>query len=524
MSELSGGQVRAKRLFDLSIVFVKSIYRYRGIFLTFSCLASSIFVQLLSSCTFQPTSVTLSSGPAGGYYNRMAEQISNSTETTVGIKIRNLDSQGSQENLQRLFEHQADFALVQLDIANRAMQQGKVRAVAVVANEYVQIITVKNSGLQTFADIQGKRVAVGTPGSGIRFTTNQLINADKLTIQQDDSDLNTAFRKLNSGQVDALAYVGSPIASKNIRQHFVNNPNLKILPLEQELINHLTILNPDSYQRAILPIGTYTARPPIPDKQIPTLSTATVLVTRPDIDQEKVKQVTWSILSTARTYSQFYPELQNGKANELLRKGLFYIHPAAEEVFEEGDPSGVIIRYWKNNPDLQSGVFILVTTSLLGLMIQQWRRRSSQKMLNITNSRINQLKNLLVENPQQALKAIEDLSQEHRLIFLDGVVTTEVYEQLQQKTQTFANECRLQLEQQRRKFVTDTLLLLDEWQATLQSNPDVALLNLSQLKQHYRDMLLADQIDIEAYIELMELTLISIMTLVPRKHDFPQIF
>lgn len=62
----------------------------------------------------------------------------------------------------------------------------------------------------------------------------------------------------------------------------------------------------------------------------------------------------------------------------------------------------------------------------------------------------------------------------------------------------------------------ETLLLLDEWQATLQTNPEEALKKLSHIKQQYRDMLLSDQVDIEAYVEIMQLTLISLMTLTPK--------
>lgn len=512
----SGRRTWARQLLSYRVSFLKYRDRYQKVFLICRSLASGTLVAILSSCSLQPESVTLSGGTAGSFYNRMGDQIGNSIQTTVGLKVRNLDSQGSRENLQRLLEGQVDFALAQLDVASEAMQQGKVRAVAILATEYVQIITRKDSGLQVFSDIQGKRVAVGMPGSGIRFTINQLIAADKLQIQEDTADFERAFQKLNARQIDAIAYVGSLGASKRLRQQLIDNPNLKIIPIQQSLINNLTVLDPGSYQSATLPMGTYTSRPPIPEQDISTISTATVLVTRPDMDRKKVGLVTWSIIATARTYSQFYAELQNTEATESLRKGLFYIHPAAQEVFEEGDPRTAFIRYWQNNNDLQAGVFILVTTSIFGLLIRQWRKQSSQKLLATTVNRISELKNLLAENPQEALKGIEDLRQEHRLRFIDGAVTTEIYEQLQQKTQTFADECRLILERQRKKFVMDTLLLLDEWQATLQTDPDVALQKLGQIKQDYRDMLLSDQVDIEAYVELMQLTLMSVMTLAPK--------
>ncbi len=473
-------------------------------------------VCFLSSCSFQPSQPKLSSGISGGFYYRLGEQVQHSVATTVDLKLQNLESQGSSQNLQRLLDRQVDFALVQLDVAQTAMEQGQIQAIALLSHESIHVIARKEAKLQTFADLQGKRVAIGAAGSGIRFTANQLIQASNLKIQADDSGFDVAFEKLSNRQIDALIYVGSMGASKRLRQQLASTPNLTMVSLHPALINHLATQAPGAYQPVTLPLGAYTVRPAIPDRDVATLSTATVLVTRPDVNEQAIGLVTWAILSTARTYAQFYPELQDGEEAKLLRKSLFYVHPAAETVFEQGDPRAALIRYWENNNDLQAGVFILGTSSVLGFLFQRWRKRQSEKLVDTTVNQINELKIMLTEDPQQALQEIEDLRQEHRLRFIDGAVTSEVYEQLQQKTQTFSDQCRTLLEQQRKKFVLDTLLLLDEWQATLQTDPEIALQKLSQIKQQYRDMLLANQVDIEAYIELVELTLMSVMTLVPK--------
>ncbi|MBD2036175.1 hypothetical protein H6F76_14230 [Leptolyngbya sp. FACHB-321] len=192
------------------------------------------------------------------------------------------------------------------------------------------------------------------------------------------------------------------------------------------------------------------------------------------------------------------------------------MHPAAQTVFEQGDPRAALIRYWENNGELQAGVFLVGTSSLVGLLFQRWRQARSLKLVTTTTNRINELQTLLAADPEQALRDIEALRQEHRLRFIDGAITSDMYEQLQQKTQTFVEQCRNLLEKQRKQFVMDTLLLLDEWQAMLQTDPATAMQKLSQIKQQYREMLLANQVDLEAYVELMELTLMSVMTLVPQ--------
>ena len=477
--------------------------------------ATGLFLLvILNSCTSQ-SSVTLSSGTQRGYYHHLGDQIDNMAGETVDLKVRNLESKGSRQNLQRLIDHQTDFAIVQLDAASEMMQQGKVQAIALLANEPIHVITQTNVPIKTFDDLAGKRVAIGVPGSGIRYTTTQLLKTAKLTVREEDSNFDEALKKLKLEQIDAVMYVGSLGANEKLRQEFNTNPQLRLVPVRSTLINNLTAISPGSYKPAIIPAGIYNTRPEIPPQDITTIATATVVVTRPDVKDEQVGLLTWAILSNARKFSQFYPELQTEDPKLLLQKGLVYMHPVAQGVFDDGDPRNAWLRYWEANNDLQAGVFILGTTSGVGLLLQYWRKRRAKKLLATTANRIIELRKLLPHDSQKASKGIDELRQEHRVMFVDGAVPSEIYEQVQQKTSLFAEECRTLVESQRRKFVMDTLLLLDDWQETLQTNPEDALQKLTQLKQKYREMLLADQVDIEAYAELMELTLISVMTLAP---------
>jgi TRAP transporter TAXI family solute receptor len=471
----------------------------------------------LSGCNRSPRSISISSGTPNGFYSRLAEKIGGSASQTVDLPVQNLSSEGSRQNLQRLLDRQTEFALVQLDVANDAMRQGKIQAVAILANEPLHIIVNKTAKIRSFSDLKNKRIGMGSEGSGIRFTSELLMKNAKLTVREDGSSFEQAFRKLAKQQLDAMIYVGSTGASEKLRKQLVSNASFQLLPVPPELINYATSRDPGAYQIAEITKGTYSARPAIPNRNIQTLATSTVLVTRPDVSNETVGLFTWSILYNSRQLTPFYPDLQTGEARSLLQQGLFEIHPGAQLVYtQNADPRDAWLRYIENNSDLQAGIVILVGTSSIGLLIQLWRRDRSKKLVTATLKRIGELKTLLPHNAQQALAGIDELSQEHRLMFIEGAVTSEVYEQVRQKTQTFADQCRNVLEQQRRRFVLDTLLLLDDWQASLQVDPQAALQKLAQIKQQYRDMLISDQMDIQAYIELMELTLLSVMTLAPR--------
>lgn len=470
--------------------------------------------SLLAGCSRSPKPITLSSGTSNGYYSRLAEQITTATNRTVNVQIQDQKSEGSIENLNRLLDRQVDFALVQLDVVSEAMQQGKVQAIAVLADEPIHIIALKDSNVRSLSDLEKKRVGIGAPGSGIYYTSELINTAFNLDIQKDTSGFDEAFRKLNNRQIDAAIYVGSIGASDRIRQQLVAQPSLQLVSIQPTFINYLMNRNPGAYQAMGIPQGIYSARPTIPDRDISTLATATVLVTRPDVDEKTVGLLTWSILYNSRQFSLFYPELQTGEARSLLQKNLLYVHPGAQSVYSQNaDPREAWLRYLESNNDLQAGIVILVGTSGIGLIMRRWNRERCKKLLTSTITRLNQLNQLLPQNAQQALSGVEDLSQEHRLMFIDGRITADTYEQVQHKTQTFTEECRKTIKQQHKELVLDTLLILDDWQAALQIDPESALQKLTSLKQQYRKMLIQDQVEIQAYIELMELTLLSVMSL-----------
>lgn len=501
----------------------------------------AILNLVLPGCTSLPETFQLSTGSPTGYYYRLGQEIEASVEDTVNLNVDVQESQGSLDNLQQLLAGDIDMALVQLDVAEEKMKAGDVKAIAILAQEHIHLIgrqpaapanspatasanspdAAPAAAPATLLDLGGETLAIGAPGSGIRFTAEQLLQAARLggpnAIQTSDAGFSDALDLLSQGRVDAAFYVGRLGANARLREAFASDPSLQLLSISPGLVNFLAIQNPGVYQAATIPEGIYGVSPNIPNQALTTLTTPTVLVTRPDTSPKAVRLITWSIVATARRYAAFYPELQAGDPNRVLRQGLFFVHPGAINVYEYGDPRQAWVRYWENNSDLQAGIFILLGTSVAGMVLQYWRKQRSKHLVGRIYRRILEVNELLTESPQAALREIEELSQDNRLQLIVGKLPEEVYAQVQQKTQSFSDQCRSVIAQQRREKILNTLLLLDDWQATLQSDPEAALSKLGQIKQQYRDMLLANEVDIQAYMELTELTLISVMTLAPEQ-------
>ena len=460
----------------------------------------------LTSCTIQRHTLTLSSGGNGGAYERIGRQIVISGREVGKITIRdNYDSPGSQKNLERLLTGETDLALVQLDVASEAMKTGKVQAVAVLAHEYLHLIAKADSKIENLADLQGKIVAIGPPGSGIYFTAKRVFNASNLNIIEEKIGFNQVFNKLRQQKIDAMVYVGPLGSSKKIQAELTKSPLLKLIPIETSLINYLTIQFPESYQSATFPNGSYIPLPPLPPENLSTISTAAALVTRPDVSKEKIALLTWSILSSSRQYSLFYPELANGNARSLLRSGLVFLHPGSQKAFNQGDPREVWVRYFEENQDLQAGIIIVISTGIIGFLLRLWRQKRCKNMIKNSRLALSEITFRVEINPTQALKEVEELRQQHRLMLIEGDLPKEAYEKLEKMTQVLAEQCRSSQEKQRQRDIQKTVELIDEWQGMSGICSEEAKEKLKQLEQKYQEMLLSRQIDIQTYINLKQL-------------------
>lgn len=476
-----------------------------------------ILASALSSCIASKP-LTMSSGSPTSGYGQISEQVIASASRVGNLTVEdNYNSKGSLQNLERLLNGEVDFALLQLDVARQAMRERKIQAVVVLANEYLQIVTRADDPIQTFGDLQQKRVAVGATGSGIAFTSERLFSSLNLEITEDRTSLREALEKLRAEAVDAVVYVGPIGTNEAVRLQITEDAELSLLGLEASLVNYLAVQFPESYQSATIPQGSYKALPAKPSQDLSTISTATALVTRPDVDQNTVALLTWSILSTARKYAPFYPQIATGDAQDLLKRGLVYLHPGAIQALEYGDPQQAWLRYLQQNAPLQAALIMLTATSTIGFTLRWWRKRRSNNIIKTSRQSVKELRSLLEESPQTALENVEQLRQQQRLMLIDGSITPEDYEQVERMTRVLADQCRAWQQQQYKTSVQHTLKLVDDLQVKLRTEPEDGLKQINQVEQQFQELLLAGKVDIETYILIKQLTLNLISCFVPQE-------
>jgi uncharacterized protein len=116
-------------------------------------------------------------GPAGGTFQLTADAIAEYPEvkTLSTMRVTTRPSAGSVANLREVHAGQADFGLVYSGhayLGRKGLLQddkktyNKVLAVAALYGAPAQVVVRKGTGIRRIKDLKGKRVGVGSPGSG----------------------------------------------------------------------------------------------------------------------------------------------------------------------------------------------------------------------------------------------------------------------------------------------------------------------------------------------------------------------
>ncbi|WP_129306190.1 TAXI family TRAP transporter solute-binding subunit [Streptomyces sp. L2] len=250
--------------------------------------------------------IVFSTGTPRGVYQEYAERL----RTELGkdmpdLKVKLVSSAGSQENVQRVATGKADFTIAAADAVETYMLRhgtgaGRLRGVARLYDDYVQLIVPRDSDVHSVADLRGKRVATGLPDSGVRLIANRVLAAAGIDPQKDITPLSdgidTGPGRLAQGKIDAFFWSGGLPTRGLVGQ--AKKDTFKFVPIDGALIGKLhTKGDAARYYRATnMPESAY------PTVQrgdtVPTIAVSNVLITRADMDPRLTEWVTRTVIKS----------------------------------------------------------------------------------------------------------------------------------------------------------------------------------------------------------------------------------
>ena len=230
-----------------------------------------------------PDYMGIVTGSEAGTYIKFGQDMANVTDGT-GLNLLVKTSQGSLANIRRMISQEnAAAGIVQSDVLGflTRSQDAKMRKVAnrlrlifPFYNEEVHLYARKD--ITSFADLEGKRVVVGTKGSGNWLTTTNLLHmmgvepGERLNLSPA-----AGATAVLTDQADAMFYVaGKPVKLFTNMEQFKDNP--KYQELAQNV--HMVPLNDPKMLREYLSASLGPADYSWLAEEIPTIAVKAVLV------------------------------------------------------------------------------------------------------------------------------------------------------------------------------------------------------------------------------------------------------
>jgi TRAP transporter TAXI family solute receptor len=290
--------------------------------------------------------IAIGTGGATGVYYPAGDAIChlvNVNRKDHGIRCSVEITGGSVYNLNAMAQGELDLAVVQSDWQYHAYNGSsqfesdgpnkKLRAVFSMHPEPFTVVASKSSGITTFEDLQGKRVAVGDPESGQRATAETLMkemgwNMDKFALAAELKAVNQS-QALCSGDIDAFFYtVGHP--SGAIKEATTSCASV-VVSVDNRATQKLINNNP-YYRKAIIPGGMYRGS----DADVTTFGVAATVVSSTDVPDDVIYQIVRAVFENFDSFKRLHPAFHNLNKEEMASNALSApLHPGAVTYYKE---------------------------------------------------------------------------------------------------------------------------------------------------------------------------------------------
>ena len=242
---------------------------------------------------------TVASGPATGEYARVVEAVlANLRKGGRKARVLSVETEGSIENALLVGRGQADYALIQSDVAWLAATgagpfaaDGPLTRLAALGSLYpepVHIVVPAKSEIRSVDDLRGKRVDLGSPQSGTRINALSVLQAYRIAAKDlaeaRGDGPQAAIHALRAGRIDALfSTVGAP--ARELQRVAATFP-LRLVPISGDAAMRLIAEQP-GLVRLTLPAHTYPGQ----TEPVATVATTALLVASVDTPADEAKAI-----------------------------------------------------------------------------------------------------------------------------------------------------------------------------------------------------------------------------------------
>ena len=299
-----------------------------------------------SALAAKQTFVTIGTGGITGVYYPTGGAIAkviNEQRKVYNIKASVESTGGSKFNINAIAARDLDFGIAQADTQYMAYNGkgpwegkpvAKLRAVFALAPEAVTFVAAEDANIKTLADVKGKVINLGDPGSGNRINALDIFRVAGIAPGKDFRDEKIkpadAPRMLQDGRIDGFFYtLGHP--NGNIKEATAGRRKCRIVAIDGM---EKLLADAPYYSMTTIDMSQY------PDavnakENVKTIGMLATLVTSAYTPEDVVYAITKEVMSNLDTFKKLHPALASITKESMLEGLTAPIHPGAMKYYKE---------------------------------------------------------------------------------------------------------------------------------------------------------------------------------------------
>jgi len=282
---------------------------------------------------------SIATGTSSGTYFPVGVGIAKAIGENPAYELNVESTGGSIQNLQLLNSGEVQLALAASNTAFAAYNGEepfeqpikKLRAVAALYPEVFQFVVRQDSGLNSIADLRGKKVAMGSPGSGTERTGRLILEAHGLTyndFKPEFISFSDAVTGMKDKTIDA-AVVGAGVPTAAIVDAAASM-KIKLLQLDSEKFEAFVASDP-YFITTTIPAGTYEGV----DEDVVSGASPALLIVSEEMDEQTVYEMTKALFENLDKVKEAHAVAKNISLETATKGVSIPFHPGAVKYYQE---------------------------------------------------------------------------------------------------------------------------------------------------------------------------------------------
>lgn len=299
--------------------------------------ALAVTVTAASATTFVNV---LTGGTSGVYYPLGVTLSQIYGESITGSKVQVQATKASAENLNLLQAGRGEIGFSLADSVSDAWagkeEAGfkkpldRLRAIASVYPNYIQIVALADARVTSLADLKGKRISVGAPRSGTEINARAILKAAGLSYADfakvEFLPFGESVELMKNRQIDVtLQSAGLGVAALRDLSSAVK---VNFVPVPADVVAKV---GDAAYRTATIPASTYEGQ----NAEVPTVSINNLLVTHAKVSDEVAYQMTKGIFENLERLGNSHSAGRQIRLEGALDGLPIPLHPGAQKYYRE---------------------------------------------------------------------------------------------------------------------------------------------------------------------------------------------